>query len=361
MGSSRRDRSRDRRRRSRSRSQDQDRRRRRRSRSGSGRRSEERHRPDRSDHRRHQRDRPGDTFSHSHSDNHQSHDRGRGDARTGFPADLNDFWSHRREEREKIAESGISSIWGSSPVAEPLKSRLTEKDKTADHETKKHKKSKKKKHHDSGDDVSKEKKHKKKDKKKKKEKKRKRRSSSSSSSHSKASESNLDVSQIDETLLDAEERQFLKELRDRQKQRKQSSGSESDDSQYGPLPKSAVQLQVKDYGKALLPGEGAAMAAFIAEGKRIPRRGEIGLTPDEIVKFEDVGYVMSGSRHRRMEAVRMRKENQLYSADEKRALQMFNKEERSKRESKILNQFRDMVRAKQQQRQKTTAHDADTK
>lgn len=38
------------------------------------------------------------------------------------------------------------------------------------------------------------------------------------------------------------------------------------------------------------------MAAFVAEGKRIPRRGEIGLTSQEIEEFEDVGYVMSGSR-----------------------------------------------------------------
>ena len=50
------------------------------------------------------------------------------------------------------------------------------------------------------------------------------------------------------------------------------------------------------YGKALLPGEGAAMAAYIADGKRIPRRGEIGLTSNEIETFEDVGFVMSGSR-----------------------------------------------------------------
>jgi len=50
------------------------------------------------------------------------------------------------------------------------------------------------------------------------------------------------------------------------------------------------------FGKALLPGEGAAMAAYIAEGKRIPRRGEIGLTSDEIVAYEKMGYVMSGSR-----------------------------------------------------------------
>jgi len=38
------------------------------------------------------------------------------------------------------------------------------------------------------------------------------------------------------------------------------------------------------------------MAAYIAEGKRIPRRGEIGLTSDEIAAYEKIGYVMSGSR-----------------------------------------------------------------
>lgn len=39
------------------------------------------------------------------------------------------------------------------------------------------------------------------------------------------------------------------------------------------------------------------MAAYIAEGKRIPRRGEIGLTSEEIDGFEQSGYVMSGSRY----------------------------------------------------------------
>uniref|UniRef100_A0A8C5PFP5 NFKB activating protein n=1 Tax=Leptobrachium leishanense TaxID=445787 RepID=A0A8C5PFP5_9ANUR len=97
------------------------------------------------------------------------------------------------------------------------------------------------------------------------------------------------------------------------------------------------------YGHALLPGEGAAMAEYVKAGKRIPRRGEIGLTSDEIASFEVSGYVMSGSRHRRMEAVRLRKENQIYSADEKRALASFNQEERRKRENKILSSFREMV------------------
>lgn len=31
------------------------------------------------------------------------------------------------------------------------------------------------------------------------------------------------------------------------------------------------------------------MAAYIADGKRIPRRGEIGLLPDEITAYEDQG------------------------------------------------------------------------
>lgn len=121
---------------------------------------------------------------------------------------------------------------------------------------------------------------------------------------------------------------------------------EEDDGSIGPQQKAHATLTHKEMGKALLPGEGAAMAAYIAEGKRIPRRGEIGLTSDEIASFESVGYVMSGSRHRRMEAVRIRKENQIYSADEKRALAMFSKEERQKRENLILGQFREMVHSK---------------
>ncbi|KAM9513828.1 NKAP-like protein isoform 1-T1 [Salvelinus alpinus] len=87
-----------------------------------------------------------------------------------------------------------------------------------------------------------------------------------------------------------------------------------------------------DFGHALLPGEGAAMAEYVKAGKRIPR-GEIGLTSDEIATFEMSGFVMSGSRHRRMEAVRLRKENQIYSVDEKRALASFNQEERGRAKS----------------------------
>ena len=62
------------------------------------------------------------------------------------------------------------------------------------------------------------------------------------------------------------------------------------------------------------------MARFVMENKRIPRRGEVGLSSTEIEQFENLGYVMSGNRNKRMNAVRERKESQIYSAEEKRAL-----------------------------------------
>ena len=53
-----------------------------------------------------------------------------------------------------------------------------------------------------------------------------------------------------------------------------------------------------------MPGEGEAMAQYVKEGKRIPRRGEIGLTSDEIATFESSGFVMSGSRYESLFCVR---------------------------------------------------------
>jgi len=93
----------------------------------------------------------------------------------------------------------------------------------------------------------------------------------------------------------------------------------------------------------LLRGEGEAMAAFVASGQRIPRRGEIGLESDQITAFEGMGYVMSGSRHKRMNAVRMRKENQVINAEEKRAILNLQREEKTKKEGMIISQFREML------------------
>ncbi|KAJ1952334.1 hypothetical protein GGI12_006271, partial [Dipsacomyces acuminosporus] len=102
----------------------------------------------------------------------------------------------------------------------------------------------------------------------------------------------------------------------------------------------------RGFGGALLPGEGSAMAAFVQSGERIPRRGEIGYNTDIIDRLEKSGYVMSGSRHHRMNAVRLRKENQVISAEERRRLAIFNQEERKKKEAQILAEFKDMLAKK---------------
>lgn len=260
---------------------------------------------------------------------------------------LPEFLDRRRCERERIGVCGAPEVWGASP-SHLIDSESDEENKNR----KKHKKNKPETESESPSESSeseeerKKKKHKKKGSKKKKKK--------SSKKHSKKHKKEKKSKKArkkrkhseSESESDSSEEEEEEEIIWVEKKKKQE-GDGSDEDIVGPVEhvESSVNKQL-DYGKALLPGEGAAMAAYIAEGKRIPRRGEIGLTSDEIVSFEDIGYVMSGSRHRRMEAVRLRKENQIYSADEKRALAKFNHEERSKRETKILSQFREMVRKK---------------
>nr|GMD13896.1 NF-kappa-B-activating protein [Ipomoea batatas] len=111
----------------------------------------------------------------------------------------------------------------------------------------------------------------------------------------------------------------------------------------GPMPMPRTDGQPVNYGGALRPGEGDAIAQYVQQGKRIPRRGEVGLSAEEISKFESLGYVMSGSRHQRMNAIRIRKENQVYSAEDKRALAMFNYEEKAKREQKVMADLQRLV------------------
>ncbi|KAG0165441.1 hypothetical protein DFQ28_003123 [Apophysomyces sp. BC1034] len=110
-----------------------------------------------------------------------------------------------------------------------------------------------------------------------------------------------------------------------------------------PLPKDEDLPDERAYGGALLPGEGSAMAAYVQQGKRIPRRGEIGLSGDQIADYEKAGFVMSGNRHHRMNAVRLRKENQVISAEEKRLLLQHAQEQKVKRENEIISGFREIL------------------
>ena len=122
--------------------------------------------------------------------------------------------------------------------------------------------------------------------------------------------------------------------------------AESDDEEVGPAPminpKDLLDKKIS-YGDQMLPGEGAAIAQYVQQNLRIPRRGEIGWSGEEIETLEKQGYVMSGSRHAVMNAVRLRKENQVYSAEEKRALAFINIEQKQQKDDKIIGDFRAML------------------
>merc|ERR1712066_735164 len=128
---------------------------------------------------------------------------------------------------------------------------------------------------------------------------------------------------------------------------------DSEDEGFGPTPApqqdniNNMSQSRGSYGGALLPGEGDAMAEYVKSGMRIPRRGEVGITAEAIENLASLGYVMSGSRHRRMNSVRIRKENQVYSAEEKRALAMYNFEEKANRESMLVGELREMLEKRQ--------------
>jgi hypothetical protein len=70
-----------------------------------------------------------------------------------------------------------------------------------------------------------------------------------------------------------------------------------------------------------------------------------------VEQYEKSGYVMSGSRHARMNAVRIRKENQVYSAEEQRALALITAEENQQKEAQLLQDFRTMLKEKQRLRE----------
>lgn len=174
-----------------------------------------------------------------------------------------DFLQSRRLEREIIGEEGISSVWGKSPARDADDESSASSDESE----------KTKKKHKKGSKKSK-KKHSKKSKKKKSKKKKSKKKKESSSSSSSSDGS------------DGEEEEWVEKNADKKDEavasKRKQSDEEDDEDVVGPINKNSSSLNQKDFGRALLPGEGAAMASYVLEGKRIPRRGEIGLTSDEI-------------------------------------------------------------------------------
>nr|CAD2198490.1 unnamed protein product [Meloidogyne enterolobii] len=91
---------------------------------------------------------------------------------------------------------------------------------------------------------------------------------------------------------------------------------------------------------------GSSNGSLCCPGKKNSEEREIGLTSEEIAVFEVAGYVMSGTRHKAMEATRLRKENQILTAEEKRLLKTFSIDQRNKKEETVLKQFRDLISSK---------------
>merc|ERR1712032_1726632 len=169
-------------------------------------------------------------------------------------------------------------------------------------------------------------------------------SSDESSSSSSSSDSENDEYQNAIDAVDEQQKLAIKTKLDAEKK------VEAEPADIGPRPMPRIQQQTQqanlDYGGALMPGEGDAIAQFVQNNMRIPRRGEVGWTGDEISNLEDLGNVMSGSRHKKMNAIRIRKENQVYSAEEKRALALYNFEEHQQRENKLMQEFREIITEK---------------
>lgn len=261
---------------------------------------------------------------HWNGDRSTSPRRHRRKDRAGSPRQMAEYYEQRRAERERIALMGVPELWELSP---PLSEASDEEEKEKPKKWELYKKLAEMETESDSDSETERRRKKKKSKKRHKKKSSSKKKKKVTTSES---EDSTDESDNGGTWIE----------------KKEKSGKS--DAFVGPTPEVSVQKSSGklDYGGALLPGEGEAMAAYVAEGKRIPRRGEIGLTSNEIADFEDAGYVMSGSRHRRMEAVRIRKENQIYSADDKHALALYNHEERKKRENRILSEFRSMVHKK---------------
>ncbi|RCN42742.1 hypothetical protein ANCCAN_11290, partial [Ancylostoma caninum] len=281
----------------------------------------------------------------------------------------NTFLKRRRDRRLQVMEQGAFEVWGQSPMqreiedvyasyheleesrrrelekAEKLRAernaerKLEEKKRRAD-VMKEGVESAESDADDGSSEKAKKKKKKKKEKKAKKEKKEKAKKDKKKKKAKKKHDSDEESDEWVEVTHDMRMEEAAREAREEQEI---------------PGPALPEHLQARNqlgqnikanYGKDMLKGEAAAMAAYAARGERIPRRGEIGLSSAEISEFEKVGYVMSGTRHKAMEATRLRKENQVLTAEEKRLLSGFSQEERKKKESAMLEQMRSLIASK---------------
>jgi len=86
--------------------------------------------------------------------------------------------------------------------------------------------------------------------------------------------------------------------------------------------------------------EGVNFSEHIRGGKRIPLRGQEGMSLDQIDAFERAGYRMSGRSKRQTEARAMRAERKVYTQEEKRMLEKVSRDDRVKAQQDKLDAFK---------------------
>ncbi|WVO23222.1 uncharacterized protein IAS62_004569 [Cryptococcus decagattii] len=256
-------------------------------------------------------------------------------------------FERRREERN----NGTFSIWPASPKAphrdEDEIEAERKKSKSKSSRKSKSKRSKRSKYSDSDSTDSEEerrRRRRRREKEREKDRDRERRYESDEEEQERRKRRRSEKTDDDEWIEKGHERQAKGKDVVSAPIKEQIVENDDDDVEVGPqLPKEINEKRGRSAFANMLPGEGEAIMAYAESGQRIPRRGEIGLDSEQIALFESSGYVMSGSRHQRMNAVRLRKENQVINEAEKRAILKLQREERMKKEGALVSQFKEMI------------------
>ncbi|KAL0483548.1 hypothetical protein AKO1_014522 [Acrasis kona] len=260
------------------------------------------------------------TKDDQHRNSYYKNNRGRKDAIDYNHDNWNIIDRFKQRENLELTPKQWSLIWSDSPSEISSSSSESEDDRRKSRKKEKKSKNKKKsrRHSDSDDSDYR-------------SKKRKRHHSDSHKERKKSKKNNQEL----EVETSPKPRLLLQTNHE---------DSHKHDAEFGPKPLvETVQKNVR-YGGDMMPGEASAIAKYVQENKRIPRRGEVGLTSDEIERYEALGYVMSGSRNQMMNAVRLRKENQVISAEDRKRMALLSHEEKTKKENRLVQQFRDMIK-----------------
>jgi hypothetical protein len=85
---------------------------------------------------------------------------------------------------------------------------------------------------------------------------------------------------------------------------------------------------------------------------RMTVRGDVTRPIEEVERYESLGYVMSGSRHKKnnIPIAKNKKDAQSFTAEEKRALAVYNLEEQQRRENNIINQMKSIWKSKKEEK-----------